>query len=135
MPERSTKPYLIRAILEWCADSGYTPYLSVKVNEHTRVPLEFVKNGEIVLNLSYDATHKLTIDSEGVRFSARFGGVSRECSAPIGTVIGIFARENGQGLFFDPAIDAAAASLPSASPPPEPDAPPPPTRPKLQIVK
>ena len=99
MPERSTKPYLIRAILEWCADSGYTPYPSVKVNEHTRVPLEFVKNGEIVLNLSYDATHKLTIDSEGVRFSARFGGVSRECSAPIGTVIGIFARKR-PGLVF-----------------------------------
>ena len=73
MAERSTKPYLIRAIHEWCADSGYTPYLSVKVDENTRVPAEFVKNGEIVLNLSYDATHKLTIGNDMVQFSARFG--------------------------------------------------------------
>jgi stringent starvation protein B len=100
MPERSTKPYLIRAIHEWCTDSGFTPYLSVKVDENTRVPQEFVKNGEIVLNLSHDATHKLTITNELIQFAARFGGVSRECTVPITTVTGIFARENGQGLFF-----------------------------------
>src|SRR6185295_583276 len=98
MAEKSTKPYLIRAIHEWCADSGYTPYLSVKVEEYTRVPVECVKNGESVLNLSYDATHKLTIGNDGVQFSARFSGVSRECSIPIAAVAGIFARENGQGL-------------------------------------
>ena len=145
MPERSTKPYLIRAIHEWCTDSGYTPYLSVRVNEHTRVPMEFVKNGEIVLSLSYDATHKLTIDNEGVKFAARFGGVSRECSAPIGAIIGIFARENGQGLFFAPEdanASATAAVQPSQTQAPsssasagQPESPPPPTRPKLQIVK
>ena len=78
MPERSTKPYLIRAIHEWCMDSGYTPYLSVRVDENTRVPMEYVKNGEIVLNVSYDATHKLTITNDLVQFSARFsGGVAR----------------------------------------------------------
>ena len=95
MAERSTKPYLIRAIHEWCADSGLTPYLSVRVDENTRVPVEFVQNGEIVLNLSYDATHKLTIGNDLVQFSARFGGASRECSIPMSAVVGIFARENG----------------------------------------
>ncbi len=141
MPERSTKPYLIRAIHEWCTDSGYTPYLSVRVDENTRVPMEFVKDGEIVLNLAYDATHKLTIGNEVIQFSARFGGVSRECSVPLYSVAGIFARENGQGLFFAPeaAADPAAGPVATASPAP-PDAPePPPTptspRPKLQIVK
>lgn len=135
-------------------DSGFTPYLAVKVNEHTRVPIEYVKNGEIVLNLSYDATHKLTIGADLVQFSARFAGVSRECTVPMGAVTGIFARENGQGLFFDaePAADGAVASTqpapsgPSAVPaatysvestetPPPPPSTPSPTRPKLQVVK
>jgi len=143
MAERSTKPYLIRAIHEWCTDSGLTPYLSVKVDENTRVPVEFVKNGEIVLNLSHDATHRLTITNEQVQFAARFSGVSRECSIPMTAVIGVFARENGQGLFFAPETETGAAG--AAQPAPasdggEPDTPPPsptssPTRPKLQIVK
>ncbi len=138
MPERSTKPYLIRAIHEWCADSGLTPYLSVKVDENTRVPEAFVHNGEIVLNLSYDATHKLTIDKDGVRFSARFSGVSRECSIPLAAIAGIFARENGQGLFFTPETASGAgavASQPAAATEPETPPPPSPPRPKLQIVK
>jgi stringent starvation protein B len=142
MPGRSTKPYLIRAIHEWCTDSGFTPYLSVKVNEDTRVPPEYVKNGEIVLNLSYDATHKLTITNELVQFSARFSGASRECSVPMAAVAGIFARENGQGLFFPPETDAAVSSAgattvraPAAASEPEPPPPGAPTRPKLQIVK
>lgn len=140
MPERSTKPYLIRAIHEWCTDSGFTPYLSVKVNEDTRVPAEYVKNGEIVLNLSYDATHKLTITNDLVQFAARFSGVSRECSVPMAAIAGIFARENGHGLFFAPDTDvvvqsgapprpSAAASQPEQPPPTSPN------RPKLQIVK
>ncbi len=139
MPERSTKPYLIRAIHEWCTDSGYTPYLSVKVDENTRVPMEFVKNGEIVLNLGYDSTHKLTIGNDLVQFSARFSGVSRECSVPMPAVAGIFARENGQGLFFAPESAAdtgagVASSQPAPSSTPDPQTPPP-ARPKLQIVK
>ena len=81
MAEKSTKPYLIRAIHEWCSDSNFTPYLSVKVDANTRVPMEYVKNGEIVLNVSYDATHSLTIGNELMQFSARFNGVSRECSS------------------------------------------------------
>ena len=142
MAERSTKPYLIRAIHEWCADSGYTPYLSVKVDDNTRVPVEFIKDGEIVLNLSYDATHKLTIGNDVVQFSARFGGVSRECSIPMAAVAGIFARENGQGLFFAPEVETPAgvavqgtASSAGGEPESPPPASPPPPRPKLQIVK
>ena len=96
----STKPYLIRAIYEWCADCGYTPYLSVVVTEHTRVPMEFVKNGEIVLNISSSATRNLKIDNDVVKFSARFGGTSREISVPMSAVSGIFARENSEGLLF-----------------------------------
>jgi stringent starvation protein B len=77
MPERSTKPYLIRAIHQWCSDSGYTPYVSVKVDANTRVPAEYVKDGEIVLNVGYDATHRLTIGEDTLQFAARFNGVAR----------------------------------------------------------
>jgi stringent starvation protein B len=142
MAERSTKPYLLRAIHEWCTDSGYTPYLSVKVDAQTRVPVEYVKNGEIMLNLSHDATHRLTIGNDVVQFSARFGGVSRECSIPMTAVAGIFARENGQGLFFTPESETESGANDAAHPPamsapgePEPPQPPTPQRPKLQIVK
>ncbi len=102
MTELSTKPYLIRAIYEWCADAGFTPYLSVKVDANTRVPMEYVKGGEIVLSISQLATRDLTIGNEVVQFSARFNGVSREVSVPIYAVQGVFARENGRGVFFDP---------------------------------
>jgi stringent starvation protein B len=132
MAEKSTKPYLIRAIHEWCSDSNFTPYLSVRVDANTRVPPEYVKNGEIVLNVSYDATHRLTIGNDAVQFSARFNGVSRECSVPVEAVLGIFARENGQGLFFDVQPSQAPASQKSDE---SPTASPPSGRPKLQIVK
>ena len=133
MAERSTKPYLIRAIHEWCSDSNLTPYLSVRVDADTRVPAEFVKNGEIVLNVSYDATHRLTIGNERIQFAARFNGVSRECSIPVEAVTGIFAKENGQGLFFPrEAVDAPAASAPEPTPP---TASPNGGKPKLQVIK
>ena len=135
MAERSTKPYLIRAIHEWCADSNLTPYISVKVDSNTRVPPEFVKDGEIVLNVGYDATHRLTIGNDFIQFAARFSGVSRECSIPIEAVVGIFARENGKGLYFPPE-DAPADAAPAAAPGPEPSgAPPNGSKPKLQVVK
>ena len=134
MAEKSTKPYLIRAIHEWCSDCNFTAYLSVRVDANTRVPLEHVKNGEIVLNLSYDATHRLTIGNDAVQFSARFNGVSRECSVPIEAVLGVFARENGQGLFFE--VEPSQASAADAQNPGDtPSTPPTGTRPKLQIVK
>lgn len=100
MAEISTKPYIIRAIYEWCSDSGLTPYLAVAVDSQTRVPMEFVKDGEIVLNLSVSATNNMTIGNDAIQFSARFSGASRELYVPIKAVIGIFSRENGQGMFF-----------------------------------
>jgi len=133
MAEKSTKPYLIRAIHEWCSDSNLTPYLSVKVDANTRVPVEYVKNGEIVLNVAYDATHRLTIGNEVVQFSARFSGVSRECSIPVEAVLGIFARENGQGLFFP--VEASDAATTSKSEPTDNPTSPSGGRPKLQVVK
>jgi stringent starvation protein B len=102
MSEISTKPYLIRAIYEWCADASFTPYLNVKVDQNVRVPMEYVKNGEIVLSVSQQATRNLTIGNDLIQFSARFNGVSREISIPIYAVQAIFARENGRGVFFDP---------------------------------
>jgi stringent starvation protein B len=100
MAELSTKPYLIRAIYEWCADSSFTPYLNVRVDQNTRVPLEYVKDGEIVLSMSQQATRNLTIGNELIQFSARFNGVSREIAIPIYAVQSVFARENGRGVFF-----------------------------------
>jgi stringent starvation protein B len=114
MAEVSTKPYFIRAIYEWCSDCGFTPYLSVRVDERTRVPMEYVKNGEIVLNVSLNATRNLTINNELIQFSARFNGVSREVSIPVDRVQGIFARENGQGAFFTVESPAALAAAPAA---------------------
>ncbi len=102
MKQLSTKPYLIRAIYDWCSDSGYTPYLSVKVDDQTRVPIEFVKNGEITLNISDDAAHHLTLGNDLIQFSARFNGVSREVSVPVQAVQGIFAKEISQGILFPP---------------------------------
>ncbi len=145
MISKATKPYLVRAIWEWCADNGYTAYLAVQVDENTRVPAEFVKNGEIVLNISADATHKLTLGTDLIQFAARFGGVSRECSIPMSAVRGIFARENGEGMFFQaqPAVEPAPtepAPREATTPtPPSPSAPSPASpngrKSHLQIVK
>ena len=115
MADVSTKPYFIRAIYEWCSDCGFTPYLSVRVDDRTRVPMEYVKNGEIVLNVSVNATRNLTINNELIQFSARFSGVSREVSIPVDRVQGIFARENGQGAFFTVETPAALAMTPAGS--------------------
>jgi len=101
MSEPSTKPYLLRAIYEWCTDAGFTPYVAVAVDETVRVPVEFVKNGEIVLNVSALATNRLKIGNEAVEFQARFGGVPRDVCVPINRVVAIYARENGQGMAFD----------------------------------
>jgi len=96
-----TTAYLIRAIHEWCVDNGLTPHLLVKVDAHTRVPMAYVKNGEIVLNMNYTAVKDLHIDNDAVVFSARFGGVAQHIYVPISRVGGVFARENGQGMFFE----------------------------------
>jgi stringent starvation protein B len=101
MSETSTKPYLLRAIYEWCTDNGYTPYLAAVVDGRAQVPREFVKNGEIVLNVSFEATSNLKMDNDAVAFHARFGGVSREIYVPVENVLAIYARENGQGMAFE----------------------------------
>jgi stringent starvation protein B len=102
MTECSVKSYLVRAVHEWACDGGLTPYLAVRVDAQTRVPMEHVKDGQIVLNLSHGATHKLIIDQDYIRFSARFSGVSRDCLIPMSAVQGLFGRESGEGLFFEP---------------------------------
>lgn len=101
MPEISTKPYLLRAIYEWCGDNGYTPYLAAVVDAKTRVPREFVKNGEIVLNIGFTATSGLKMENDFIHFSARFGGVARDIVVPVENVVAIYARENGQGMAFE----------------------------------
>src|SRR5262245_19290887 len=109
MSEPSTKPYLLRAIYEWCTDSGFTPYVAVAVDESVRVPVEFVKNGEIVLNVSALATNRLKIGNDSIEFQARFGGVPRDVYLPLTRVIAIYARENGQGMAFEVARPQAPA--------------------------
>ena len=120
MSEQSARPYLVRAICEWCADNGLTPYLAVKVNAQTRVPVAYVKNGEIVLNISASATRHLTIDNDGVRFSARFSGASQEVVVPMSAVAGIVAKETGYGFAFTVSQNPATM-LAAISPPTEPD--------------
>ena len=97
----STRPYLIRAIHQWCTDQGQTPYMVVWVDENVQVPMEFVKNNEIVLNVGYGATQGLSMDNDWISFSARFGGVSREIWIPVGNVLSIFSRDSGEGMGFE----------------------------------
>ncbi len=161
----STRPYLIRALHEWCTENGFTPYIAVQVDAAVRVPPEYVKNGEIVLNVGFEATSALRLGNEFIEFRARFGGSSREIVVPVTHVIAIYARENGQGMAFPaPTAEAGAAAGPafagdestrptavgphlalaegapkaSASTPapaPMPPEPPAPTRPSLKRVK
>jgi len=97
----STKPYLIRAIQEWCLDQGFTPYLAVTVTSRTKVPRDYVKDGQIVLNLGPEATHQLMMGNDFITFSARFNGVAQALSIPIDNISAIYARENGQGMAFE----------------------------------
>jgi len=118
MAEISTKPYLLRAIYEWCTDSGFTPYIAVKVDGGTTVPMEYVRKGEIILNISYGATSGLKMDNDAVHFRARFNGVSREIYIPVHNVLAIYANENGQGMAFEvgEAPEATAPSEAGAAP-------------------
>lgn len=120
------RPYLIRAIYEWCIDSSLTPYLAVRVNEQTEVPMAYVKDGEIVLNLSTSAVRNLELGNELITFSGRFGGASFDLFIPVNAVIGIFAKESGQGLVFqavEPTGPAPSGPKSAAQ------------RPQLKIVK
>jgi stringent starvation protein B len=111
----STRPYLIRALYDWCTDNGLTPYVAVLVDDTVQVPREYVKNGEIVLNISFDATSSLKLGNEFIEFKARFAGSAREIMVPVSRVIAIYARENGQGMAF-PMPVAGAAESPKSSP-------------------
>ena len=108
----STRPYLIRALYEWCTDNGLTPFIAVLVDETVRVPNEYVKDGEIVLNISFDATSSLVIGNECIEFKGRFGGVARDIFVPVDRVVAIYARENGQGMAFPMLARSNASMLP-----------------------
>lgn len=133
MSELSTKPYLIRAIYDWCGDSGLTPYLAVRVDEQTRVPTAYVRDGEIVLNLSADAVRNLHLGNDEITCGGRFGGVPHEIVVPMAAVIGIFAKETGQGLVFQGQESAPTPSGGGGGDTPSDSTPP--TKPRLRVVK
>ena len=133
MSDLSTKPYLIRAIHDWCADSGLTPYLAVRVDEMTRVPVGYIKDCEIVLNLSMDAMRNLHIGNDEITCEGRFGGVPHRIVVPIAAVTGILAKENGQGMVFQGQESTAVA--PGDGGGGKPPTSPPPTKPRLRVVK
>jgi stringent starvation protein B len=110
----STRPYLIRALYEWCTDNGYTPYIAVMVDDSVRVPMEYVKDGEIVLNISFDATSALKLGNDYIEFKGRFGGVARDILVPVERVLAIYARENGQGMAFPMQAGSTSAAQNSA---------------------
>ncbi|MFG6416366.1 ClpXP protease specificity-enhancing factor [Roseateles sp. DC23W] len=112
----STRPYLIRALHDWCTDNGFTPYIAVHVDRSVQVPMEYVSNNEIVLNVGFDATSGLDLGNEFIQFKARFGGVAREIVVPVDHVVAIYARENGQGMAFpapEPLVEGAAPPQPA----------------------
>ncbi|WP_374602959.1 ClpXP protease specificity-enhancing factor [Niveibacterium sp.] len=145
----STKPYLVRALYEWCVDAGFTPHVAVVVDDTVRVPRAFVRDGQIVLNIAPDATHQFNLDNEALSCQARFGGVAQMLYVPIANIAAIYARENGQGMAFEvePKLDGAATAAPVESEPaavPAPaesadsdDSPTPPEggRPHLRVIK
>jgi stringent starvation protein B len=134
----STKPYLLRAIYEWCVNSGYTPYISVVVDSQTRVPMEYVRDGEIVLNLGSLATSRLQMGNETIEFTARFSGIARELAIPVSAVSAIYARENGHGMSFETGTKGTAWETGGDAPARPPDAPEPPKpggRPTLRRIK
>ena len=121
---KSTKPYLLRAVYEWCVDNGYTPHISVVVDSRTRVPIEHVRNGEIVLNIGPVAASRLQMGNEVIECTARFTGVAEELVIPVASVAAIYARENGHGMSFGPEKKETAAPGEDATAPPYPKSPP-----------
>ncbi|MDR5855549.1 ClpXP protease specificity-enhancing factor [Caballeronia sp. LZ062] len=115
MQEISTKPYLLRALYEWCTDNGFTPHIAVRVDGATRVPRQFVRNDEIVLNISFEATSQLQMGNEWIEFSARFSGKSHKIEVQVANVLAIYARENGQGMAFPVEPSTHAASEPTSA--------------------
>ena len=108
MSMNSTKPYLIRSIYDWCLDSGFTPFVSVKATPELNMPQEYVRNGEIIFNISAKAVQGLNINNESITFSARFNGISRDLDIPLDAVKGVFAKEVNQGIAFTTSDDEEA---------------------------
>lgn len=139
MSAASTKPYMLRALYEWCVDQGFTPYISVQVDAQTLVPRQFVQDGQIVLNLGTQAVQNLHLGNELISFQARFAGIAQTVSVPVGNVAAIYARENGQGMVFEneaqPNRDGLSVSDTQLAPTPEPPPGPPSPRPHLTRVK
>lgn len=115
MSSGSTKPYLLRAIYEWCVDQGFTPHIAVAVDERTVVPPGYARDGQIVLNLGSEATHQLQMGNDVITFQARFGGVAHALSIPVSNVAAIYARENGHGMAFEPEAGAHDADIEAAT--------------------
>ena len=137
MSVASTKPYLLRALHEWCVDQGFTPYISVQVDAGTLVPRQYVRDGQIVLNLGAEAVQNLHLGNDLITCQARFGGVAQSLSIPVGNVAAIYARENGQGMAFEIGEQAAEPTAPEAGAPEQPEPPPSegPSKPRLTRVK
>jgi stringent starvation protein B len=134
MQLKGTRPYFIRAIYEWLVDADFTPYLLVDAYwPGCELPQQFVEDGRIVLNVMPSAVRDLVLGNEAVMFSARFGGMPMAIQVPVGAVLGIYAKENGEGLFFDateyspepPPIAEAEPAIEKAAKP----------RPFLSVVK
>ena len=120
----SRRPYLLRAMHEWISDSGHTPHLVVDAGvAGVDVPRQFVKDGKIVLNVSWSATAQLKLGNDEITFSGRFGGASMMVFVPVNAVLAIYARETGQGMIFSddepapPAPSRRARSRPPREPP------------------
>ncbi|MGL5633048.1 MAG: ClpXP protease specificity-enhancing factor [Azovibrio sp.] len=133
----SIKPYLLRAVWEWCNDQGFTPYVAVHVDASCRVPQEFVRDEQIVLNIGMEATNKLELTNDAISFQARFGGVPREIYVPTARVVALYARENGVGMSFEVEEVKEVKAVPGEGPPDLPPDPPPAGggRPHLQRIK
>lgn len=125
-----SRPYIMRALYEWIVDNNCTPYVLVDATvADVMVPRQYVKDGQIVLNISPGAVIELNIGNDAMAFNGRFGGVATDIYVPIAAVVGIYARENGQGMVFEP----EESTGPPDEPPPDPIKPEP--RPSLKIVK
>ena len=154
MAETSTKPYMIRALHEWCTDNGYTPQIVVRVDQNTMVPPAHIRDGQITLNIGMMATKSLVLGNDSIEFQARFNGVTENLYIPVGAVTALYARETGAGMGFEveepradntPATNASTAGFAAGSKAPDPEATQPqaapspeavdPKRPKLTIVK
>lgn len=132
----STKPYLLRAIFEWCIDQGFVPYVTVAVDGRTRVPREHVKDGQITLNIGPEASHQLAMGNEEITFQARFNGAAFPVVLPVDAIVAIFARENGLGLTFDVAPQGAETTAEAPDPAaPDSDAPLPPNKPRPHLTR